>query len=99
MVKLLDSRGTHLTSTEKMMKKISVLTVLGLAAGLAGPVVWAHDDGASQDNGSCRAEAEKACPDMKPGDGKFGPCMKEHKDQFSKDCQDKIGGKAKDGME
>ena len=35
----------------------------------------------------CRKERETACPDMHPGDGKWGPCMKEHMDSFSPRCK------------
>lgn len=28
---------------------------------------------------------------MKPGDGKFGPCMKEHKEQLSEGCKKAFG--------
>ena len=40
--------------------------------------------------GPCKADAEKLCPGMHPGDGKFGPCMKEHHDQLSDACKAKM---------
>ena len=36
--------------------------------------------------GACKADSEKLCAGMHPGDGKWGPCMKEHKDELSSDC-------------
>ena len=33
------------------------------------------------------SNAEKFCSGMKLGDGKFGPCMKEHKEELSEGCR------------
>jgi hypothetical protein len=35
---------------------------------------------------ACKADTEKLCPGMKPGDGKIGACMKEHSAELSPDC-------------
>jgi hypothetical protein len=54
-----------------------------------------------KDLGPCKADAAKACPGLKPGDGKFGKCMKEHKDEISDACKemmDKVKGRMKDRM-
>jgi Cysteine rich repeat len=36
---------------------------------------------------ACKADREKFCGDLKPGDGKFGACMKEHEAEFSPECK------------
>ena len=36
----------------------------------------------------CKADREKFCPGMKPGDGKYGPCMKQHEAELSPECTD-----------
>jgi hypothetical protein len=35
----------------------------------------------------CKADREKFCPGMKPGDGQLGDCMKQHEAEFSPECQ------------
>jgi len=35
---------------------------------------------------ACKSDREKFCPGLKPGDGKLGPCMKEHKAELSPEC-------------
>ena len=66
------------------------LAVLGLAAVLSGAPALGHDDDGQGKGGAggCKAEAEKLCPGMHPGDGKFGPCMKEHLAELPKECQE-----------
>ena len=34
----------------------------------------------------CKADQEKFCPGMKSGDGKLGPCMKQHEAELSAEC-------------
>jgi len=87
--------------------KTSSWALAVLALLLAAPC-RAHDDqsgdekpAASQDAGPCRQDAEKLCPDMHPGDGKFGPCMKEHMADVSAACKEKMRAmkeKAKDKL-
>ncbi len=36
---------------------------------------------------ACKADREKFCPDLKPGDGKFHDCMKEHEAELSPECK------------
>jgi len=38
-------------------------------------------------NEQCRAEIVKNCPGLKPGDGKYGQCLVDHKSDFSAPCQ------------
>src|SRR5271165_6933785 len=35
---------------------------------------------------ACKSDREKFCPGLKPGDGKLGPCMKEHAAELSPEC-------------
>jgi len=35
---------------------------------------------------ACKADREKFCPGLKAGDGKLGPCMKEHAAELSPEC-------------
>src|SRR5260221_6089711 len=38
----------------------------------------------------CMADATKLCPEIKPGQGRVGACLKEHKDQISAGCSASI---------
>ena len=42
---------------------------------------------------ACKADGERFCPGMQPGDGKFGPCMKEHLDAAS--AKDRVSPKCR----
>jgi hypothetical protein len=80
------------------------LVALGVAAGglLAVPVVMAAGaasaptaapapgggGGAMQ---ACKADAEKLCPGVKPGEGRIAQCLKEHKKDVSPECKREIG--------
>lgn len=40
----------------------------------------------AQEGHPCKADREKFCPGIKPGDGKFGECMKQHEAELSPEC-------------
>ncbi|HVE11771.1 MAG TPA: hypothetical protein VNI01_00130 [Elusimicrobiota bacterium] len=71
---------------------LAVLTVTVLAGGIRA------DEGAKpapkqgSDN-PCAADAQKLCPGMHMGDGKFGPCMKANKDKLSPECREKMAAR------
>ncbi|MBS2030478.1 MAG: cysteine rich repeat-containing protein [Deltaproteobacteria bacterium] len=46
--------------------------------------------GGGKHGGPCKEDAEKLCPGMHPGDGKFHECMKQHLDQLSDACKEKM---------
>ena len=61
------------------------LGALGLAGLLASAVqVEAADHPMPE---SCQADVGKYCPGLTPGDGKLGPCLREHHEQFSPECK------------
>ena len=58
-------------------------SVIGVLA-IASPALQAQDmPGAGK---ACKSDREKFCPGLKPGDGKLGPCMKEHAAEVSPEC-------------
>lgn len=62
-----------------MKLSISAVAVFALlAAGAAR---------AEQGGGPCRADAEKFCKDIKPGDGRLIACLKEHEAELSAECK------------
>jgi hypothetical protein len=42
--------------------------------------------------GPCKADSEKFCKDVKPGQGRIARCMKAHENELSPACRDKIEG-------
>ncbi len=40
----------------------------------------------AQEMAACKADKEKFCADMKPGDGKMRECFKQHASELSADC-------------
>jgi len=40
----------------------------------------------AQESHPCKADREKLCPGIKPGDGKLGECMKQHEAELSAEC-------------
>ena len=67
------------------------LLLLGtLAIGLAAPL--------RAEDGPCKADMEKFCKDVKPGEGRIVKCMKEHEAELSEACKahkPKAGAKEK----
>ncbi len=41
-------------------------------------------------HGPCKADREKFCPNVQPGEGRIRNCMKEHYNQLSAECRQKI---------
>jgi hypothetical protein len=65
----------------------AVITAFAIAAS---PALKAQDMPEAQDMPNpgkpCKSDREKFCPGLKPGDGKLGPCMKEHAAELSPEC-------------
>jgi hypothetical protein len=59
-------------------------TIIAALAVAASPALKAQD--IPSPGKACKADREKLCPGLKPGDGKFGPCMKEHAAELSPEC-------------
>jgi hypothetical protein len=45
-----------------------------------------HALAAGTQKGACKADAQKLCPDVQPGDGKLLECLKTHKAELSPQC-------------
>jgi hypothetical protein len=63
------------------MKQVVVVAALLAAIGS----VSAAQDSAGQ--GACRADAQKLCKDVEPGQGRVAQCLKEHESQVSSECK------------
>lgn len=49
--------------------------------------------------GSCKADFEKFCKDVKPGQGRIVKCMKAHENELSPACRDQIAAKKEKAQE
>ena len=38
----------------------------------------------------CKADIQKLCGDVQPGQGRIQACLKQHKDEISQECKDRI---------
>lgn len=63
-----------------IMKNVFTLTVLIFTFGLSG--AYALDS-----EHPCKADREKFCSQIEPGDGRVVKCLKEHKDELSPSCK------------
>lgn len=63
--------------------KLSISAVAVFALFVAGAAR------AEQGGGPCRADAEKFCKEIKPGDGRLIACLKEHEAELSAECKTK----------
>jgi len=91
-----------------MKKGRLLLTAAALcAACLLAAKIWAqpaqgeqpmrHGQG-PRDGGPCKADIEKFCKDVKPGEGRIMKCLKEHDAELSEACKNR-GEKMKAAME
>ena len=66
------------------MKLAIYATVIAALAVAASPALKAQDmPGPGK---ACKSDREKFCPGLKSGNGKLGPCMKEHAAELSPEC-------------
>lgn len=68
------------------MKSLLLLLPLLLAAAPAARAA-AAPAGARKGVKACRADIERFCPTMEPGEGRVGACLKERRAQLSKKCK------------
>ena len=62
------------------MKLIAILI-----SGLFATAALAHDT-----PGACKADIEKLCPGVKPGEGRIVSCLKEKQNEVSDACKAKL---------
>ena len=71
------------------MKKYAVLFFFVSAAAASAQQLSVSDKLALRNN--CKADVQKLCAGVEPGDGTLMVCMQENKDQLSQQCSDTIG--------
>jgi hypothetical protein len=66
------------------MKIALSATLLAALIALCSPMALAQEvEGPGK---ACKADRQKFCGDLKPGDGKMGACMKQHEAELSAEC-------------
>jgi hypothetical protein len=73
------------------------LAALFLVVAAAAPAVSYANDEHMEHSGACKADREKFCKDVKPGEGRIVKCMKEHEADLSPECKEKMS-EAKEKM-
>jgi hypothetical protein len=70
------------------MKSVITALVIASAAMLGAGSALAADDGAQPvGKAACKADAQKLCPGVKPGEGRIAACLKEHRAEVSPACK------------
>ena len=70
-----------------------LLAVAGLVAGSAALAGGASAPAAGGGRmAACRADAERLCPGVKPGNGGIRACFKEHHQELSAECKKELEG-------
>ena len=76
----------------------NLFVALSVAAGglVASTVVMAAGAASAPAGGggamqACKADAERLCPGVKPGEGRIMQCLKEHKKDVSPECKKEVG--------
>jgi hypothetical protein len=57
------------------------------AAGAAEEAAGAQHEASGVQKGACKADAEKLCKDVQPGEGKLLECLKAHQTEVSSACK------------
>ena len=60
-----------------------------LSAGCRQRIAEAKEEG-KELAAACKPDAEKLCPGVQPGQGRVADCLKQHQDQLSGACREKI---------
>ncbi len=76
-----------------------VIKILALAVTLATFVFAAPSQTVTAQQNPCKADLERLCGDVQPGQGRIQACLKEHKDELSAECKAFIEVKAEEVRE
>ncbi len=69
------------------MKKASIALIVAVLFLMIPLMVQSEE---THRKGPCKADYEKLCKDVKPGQGRIAKCMKAHENELSPACRDKI---------
>jgi hypothetical protein len=69
------------------MKTFRVVLVLAVVFCFVSSLSYAQE---VNRGGACKADYEKFCKDVKPGQGRIEQCMKQHEGEFSTACKEHI---------
>ncbi|MGD0278707.1 MAG: cysteine rich repeat-containing protein [Smithella sp.] len=69
------------------MKTLKLILVVAAMFCFISSIAYAQGKEAK---GPCRADIEKFCKDVKPGEGRIIECMKKHAEQLSPECKAKL---------
>jgi len=65
----------------------SPVRTLAVALALVGFVMASAYDALAADENPCKADLERLCGNVKPGEGRIQACLKAHEDEISPGCK------------
>jgi hypothetical protein len=83
-------RGIRIDNTRGQEIDMTRLALIAFVAGLCAAPALADGPGdrpGGNLRGACRADIEKHCAGIKPGDGRLRHCVREHHAKFSQGCK------------
>jgi hypothetical protein len=85
------------------MKRSGKVIVFALALSMAGFIATARaEKGKGAEGGwvkdACKADVQKLCAEVKPGEGRIKDCLKQHEAELSADCKSNMA-KMKEKMQ
>ena len=69
------------------MKTLKLILVVAVMFCFVSSLSYAQD---VQKQGACKADYEKFCKDVKPGQGRIAQCMKKHEGEISLACKEQL---------
>jgi len=69
------------------MKTFNLILVVAVMFCFVSSLSYAQD---VQKQGACKADYEKFCKDVKPGQGRIAQCMKQHEGEISLACKEQL---------
>ena len=72
------------------------IKTLALMVTLVSLLLAPGSDSITATENPCKADFERLCGDVKPGQGRIGECLRAHKDETSQECKDFLAAKAEE---
>src|SRR5512144_1861051 len=83
-------------ANELFGRRINVAVII---VAVAGMLLWAAADVFAQEREPCAEDAAKYCKDVQPGGGRMAQCLKEHENELSAACKERLAQMTQKGKE
>jgi hypothetical protein len=75
------------------VNKFDRIVMTGMALGLIAASQPARAEDAPSTKGACKADVQKFCADVKPGEGRIVQCIKQHESELSDACKQTLAAR------